>query len=82
VDGLAAVRMKRLDPIAHATGLMIFDQLKRFFSDAVGGKQPWCAIVRTWPEWVQELDDEAVRSCSCFQLFCVQYACFADPKLS
>jgi hypothetical protein len=61
VEGLAAVRLVGLDPQEHATGPMIYEQLQKFFTEAVNGKQPWRAIVDTWPEWVQQLDSVGVR---------------------
>lgn len=61
VEGLAAVRLRGLDPVAHATGPIIYEQLKGFFTEAVSGRQPWYNTVQTWPQWVQELDSEGVR---------------------
>lgn len=60
VKGLEAVRLKKLDPAGHLSGHMIYEQLKQFFNEAVGGKQPWYSMVQKWPKWVQELDSEQV----------------------
>lgn len=57
MEGLEAVRLYGLDPVAHATDLLVYAQLKAFFREAVQGAQPWHNIVLTWEKKANPEDD-------------------------
>ena len=66
VENLAAVRLFGLDPVAHASDVLIRAQLQQLFLAAVAGAQPWYSMVQNWPHEVKGYTDEDVRLISSY----------------